>query len=64
VSELLVAFSPETKLPKCSRCIKEMELVTTVPPLVDREGLYAFACPTCGRTETELIPALHALQNH
>jgi ribosomal protein L37E len=39
----------------CRRCNHRMELVATIQPFGNQPGLNAFACTTCGHTDSELI---------
>lgn len=43
---------------RCRRCKSRMDLVATIQPMGNEPGLNAYACTTCGHTDSELI-ALH-----
>jgi len=39
----------------CRRCKARMDLVATIQPMGIHPGLHAYACTTCGHTDSELI---------
>jgi hypothetical protein len=39
----------------CRRCKTLMDLVATIQPIGIHPGLHAYACTTCGHTDSELI---------
>ena len=39
----------------CRRCKTLMDLVATIQPIGIHPGLNAYACTTCGHTDSELI---------
>jgi hypothetical protein len=39
----------------CRRCKTLMDLVATIQPIGIHPGLHAYACSTCGHTDSELI---------
>ena len=39
----------------CRRCNNRMDLVATIQPIGTHPGLNAYACTTCGHTDSELI---------
>jgi DNA-directed RNA polymerase subunit RPC12/RpoP len=39
----------------CRRCNSRMYLVATIQPIGNEPGLNAYACTTCGHTDSELI---------
>ena len=45
----------------CRRCDNRMDLVATIRPIGNAPGLNAYACPTCGHTDSELIASPRAL---
>jgi DNA-directed RNA polymerase subunit RPC12/RpoP len=40
---------------RCRRCKSRMDLVATIQPMGNEPGLNAYACTTCGHTDSELI---------
>ena len=45
----------------CRRCNTRMDLVATIQPIGNAPGLNAYACTTCGHTDSELIASPRAL---
>ena len=39
----------------CRRCNHWMDLVATIQPFGNQPGLNAYACTTCGHTDSDLI---------
>jgi DNA-directed RNA polymerase subunit RPC12/RpoP len=44
----------------CRRCNHRMDLVATIQPFGNHPGLNAYACTTCGHTDSELIAPPYA----
>jgi hypothetical protein len=42
--------------PDCSRCGNKMELVASIAPFGDRQGLVAYLCSKCNHTQSFLMP--------
>jgi hypothetical protein len=45
----------------CRRCKSRMDLVATIQPIGKVPGLNAYACTTCGHTDSELIASHRTL---
>jgi DNA-directed RNA polymerase subunit RPC12/RpoP len=45
---------------QCTRCKNRMDLVATIQPWGHQPGLNAYACTTCGHTDSELIVSSRA----
>jgi hypothetical protein len=51
----VVVLPPSTE-PQC--CKQRMDLVATIQPFEGQLGLHAYACSTCGRTDSRIIAPL------